>query len=195
MTSEIDSELKPLSSMSWLLVLFGVISLGVGIFFVASPHETLSTFTVIAGIFLLIDGVLAILAAIFGHGEGRGVVSILGVLSVIAGLVLIKHPFSALVAFTVIIGIFFVASGVVRLIVAIGDAEGRGGNIGIAIVDLIAGIAILAWPDLSLSTLAVIIGIVLIIRGIAYIYAGFALRSAVHKVSAGQEPSSEASSI
>ena len=46
-------------------MLFGVVTLGVGVFFVVSPHETLSTFTVIAGIFLLVDGVLAIFASIF----------------------------------------------------------------------------------------------------------------------------------
>ena len=46
-----------LRSLWWLLVLFGVVAVGVGIFLV-SPHETLSTFTVIAGIFLLVDGVL-----------------------------------------------------------------------------------------------------------------------------------------
>ena len=44
----------------------GLAALGVGIFFVASPHETLSTFAVIAGIFLLADGALAIAGSIFG---------------------------------------------------------------------------------------------------------------------------------
>jgi uncharacterized membrane protein HdeD (DUF308 family) len=165
--------------MWWLMILFGVISLGVGIFFVVSPHETLATFTVIAGIFLLLDGVLAIIASIFGRGEGRGLLATLGVLSIIAALILIKHPFNALIVFVLIVGIWLIASGVVRLIAAFSDSEGRGGNFAIAFIDIIAGIAILAWPNLSLSTLAVIIGIVLIIRGIADIFAGFELRSAI----------------
>ena len=67
-----------------------------GVFFVVSPHETLSTFTVIAGIFLLFDGVLALLGSIFGKGEGRGLLALIGVLSAIAGLVLIKKPFDTL---------------------------------------------------------------------------------------------------
>lgn len=178
MEASIGEAIKPLRSIWWLLVLFGLISLGVGIFFVASPHETLSTFTVIAGIVLVIDGALAVLGSIFGNGEGRGLLATIGVLSLIAGLILIKHPFNALIVFVLIVGIWLIVAGVVRLIVGIGDREGRGGNLMLAAIDLIAGIAILSWPDLSLSTLAVIIGIVLIIRGLADIYVGFALRGA-----------------
>ena len=160
-------------------MLFGVVTLGVGVFFVVSPHETLSTFTVIAGIFLLVDGVLALFGSIFGKGEGRGLLALIGVLSAIAGLVLIKKPFDTLVVFTLIIGVWFVVAGIVRFVVALGSPEGRGGNILTAILDLIAGIVILAWPDLGLATVAVIIGIVLIVRGALFIVAGWQL----HKLS------------
>jgi uncharacterized membrane protein HdeD (DUF308 family) len=77
----------------WLLVLFGVVAIGVGIFLVVSPHETLTTYTVIVGILLLVDGVLGIISSIVGRGEGRRLLALLGVLSAIAGLVLIKKPF------------------------------------------------------------------------------------------------------
>jgi uncharacterized membrane protein HdeD (DUF308 family)/predicted MFS family arabinose efflux permease len=166
------------TSLWWLFVVVGLIAAGVGIFFVASPHETLSTFTVIAGIFLLVDGALAIIASIFGHGEGRGLLAVIGVLSAIAGLILIKHPFNTLVFFTIIVGIWLVVAGIARFVTAFSAREGRGGSIAIAVVDVIAGAVILAWPDLGLSTLAVIIGIVLIIRGILFIAAGWELRKA-----------------
>jgi len=151
------------------------------VFFVVSPHETLSTFTVIAGIFLLVDGVLAIFGSIFNDGEGRGAMAIIGVLSAIAGLVLIKKPFDTLVAFTLIFGVWFVVAGVMRFVVALWSPEDRGGNILTAILDVVAGIVILAWPDLGLSTLAVIIGIVLIVRGLLFIVAGWQL----HKLDGG----------
>ena len=93
-------ELRPITNLWWLVVVFGVVTFGVGVFFVVSPHETLSTFTVIAGIFLLVDGVLAIFGSIFGKGEGRGLLAIIGVLSAIAGLLLIKKPFDTLVVFS-----------------------------------------------------------------------------------------------
>ena len=175
MSTNAADNLRPLSSLWWLPVLFGVVTLGLGVFFVVSPHETLSTFTVIAGIFLLVDGLLAIFGSIFGKGDGRGLLALIGVLSAIAGLVLIKKPFDTLVAFTLIVGVWFVVTGVVRFVVALGEPEGRGGNIVTAIFDLVAGIVILSWPDLGLSTVAVIIGIVLIVRGALFIVAGWQL--------------------
>jgi uncharacterized membrane protein HdeD (DUF308 family) len=184
MSTNAGIEMRPVSSLWWLLVLFGVATFGVGVFFVVSPHETLSTFTVIAGIFLLVDGVLAIVGSIFGKGEGRGLLALIGVLSAIAGLVLIKQPFSTLVVFVLIIGVWFVVAGVVRLVSAFGTSEGRGGNLLIAALDLVAGIVILAWPHLSLSTFAVIIGIVLIVRGILFIAAGWELRKLGREVAA-----------
>jgi uncharacterized membrane protein HdeD (DUF308 family) len=175
MSTNAAGELRPVESLWWLFALFGVVTLGVGVFFVVSPHETLSTFTVIAGIFLLVDGVLAILGSIFGKGDARGLLALIGVLSAIAGLVLVKKPFDTLVAFTVIVGIWFVVAGGVRFVVALASREGRGGNLLSAIFDLIAGIVILSWPDLSLSTLAVIIGIALILRGLFFIASGWQL--------------------
>ena len=179
MSTNAADNLRPITSLWWLPALFGVVTFGVGVFFVVSPHETLSTFTVIAGIFLLFDGVLAIFGSIFGNGEGRGLLALIGVLSAIAGLVLIKKPFDTLVAFTLIVGVWFVVAGIVRFVVALGSPEGRGGNILTAILDLIAGTLILAWPDLGLATVAVIIGIVLIMRGALFIVAGWQL----HKLS------------
>jgi uncharacterized membrane protein HdeD (DUF308 family) len=174
--------LHDVTRLWWLVALFGVVVAGVGIFFVVSPHETLSTFTVIAGIFLLIDGVLALLASIFSKGEGRGLVAIIGIVSVLAGLLLVKRPFDTLVVFVLIIGIWFVVAGIARAVTAFGEPEGRGGNLAVAALDIVAGIVILAWPDLGLSTFAVILGIVLILRGILLIAAGWELRRVDHEL-------------
>lgn len=100
----------------------------------------------------------------------------LGVLSAIAGLVLIKHPFDTLVVFTIIIGVWLVVVGVVRFVASFSLAEGRGSSIALALFDIVAGAVILAWPNLGLSTLAVIIGIVLIVRGILLFVAGWEMR-------------------
>ncbi|HMD52598.1 MAG TPA: DUF308 domain-containing protein [Solirubrobacteraceae bacterium] len=176
MADPAEDPLDQMASLWWLLMLFGVALFGVGVFFVASPHETLTTFTVIAGILLLIDGILAILGSIFGRGEGRGMLALIGALSAVAGLILIKKPFDTLIVFTLIVGVWFIVAGVVRFVAAFAAPEGRAGNILIAILDLVAGILILSWPSLGLATLAVIIGIVLIFRGALFIFAGWSLR-------------------
>jgi len=183
--STVDNPLRSVTTLWWLVLLFGIAALGVGIFFVASPHETLKTFTVIAGIFLVVDGVLALAGSIAGRGEGRGLLALIGVLSMIAGLVLIKRPFETLVVFVLIVGIWFVVSGVSRLVVGLSEREGRGGNLLVAALDALAGIVVLAWPDLGLSTFAVIVGIVLIVRGLLFIAAGWQLRGVDRELAHG----------
>jgi uncharacterized membrane protein HdeD (DUF308 family) len=180
MSSQADEALDLLRAVWWLLIIFGVIAIGVGVFLLADPHESLSTLTVIVGILLLIDGVLAVISSVVGRGEGRGLLALVGVLSAIAGLVLIKKPFDTLIVFTLIVGVWFVVAGVVRFISAFAEPEGRAATIAVAVLDLIAGIVILSWPGLGVATFAVIVGLVLIFRGVLFIYAGVAL----HRVGA-----------
>ena len=162
--------------LSWFLIGVGVLTLAVGVFFVASPDETLKVFTVLGGILLLVDGLLAIIGALVGVSESRGLLAMVGVLSLIAGLVLIKKPFQTLLVLVVILGVWLVVAGIATFVSAFSQREARGANIFVAIVDLIAGIVILSWPKPSLSTLAVIFGIVLIIRGALFVYAGWLAR-------------------
>jgi len=162
--------------LSWFLIGVGVLTLAVGVFFVASPDETLKVFTVLGGILLLVDGLLAIIGALVGVSESRGLLAMVGVLSLIAGLVLIKKPFQTLLVLVVILGVWLVVAGIATFVSAFSRREGRGANILVAIVDVIAGIVILSWPKPSLATLAVIFGIVLIIRGALFVYAGWLAR-------------------
>jgi uncharacterized membrane protein HdeD (DUF308 family) len=167
----------------WLFVLYGVIALGVGVFFVASPHETLRVFTRIAGIVLVVDGVIAIIRSIVGERESRGLLALIGVISAVAGLVLIKLPSETLVVLALIFGVWFIIVGVVRFVGALSIREDRAAGILLALLDVIVGIVVLSWPELGLATLSIIIGIGLIIRGGLFMFAGFELRRAPREAS------------
>ncbi|MSX03244.1 MAG: hypothetical protein F2813_08830, partial [Actinobacteria bacterium] len=162
----------------WIPVVMGLIALGVGIFFVVKNDSTLTTVTVILGIFLLIQAAVEILTAILGKGEGRGVLAVVGVVTAIAGLLLVKKPFETLTVLILILGIVFIVAAIARFVDAASSSEGRGGNFLVCLIDLAAGVIILAWPDLTLTAVAVIIGIVLIIRGLLMIAFGLQIKSA-----------------
>ena len=106
--------------------------------------------------------------------------ALIGVLSAIAGLVLIKKPFGTLVVFVLVLGVWFIVAGVVRFVGAFGERDGRASSIAVAVLDMIAGIVILSWPGIGLTTLAVIVGIVLIVRGGLFVVAGWELRRLGH---------------
>ena len=144
MSTNVPDALKDFRSLWWLFVLFGLLTLAAGIILIAWPGPSLVTIAVIIGIFLLVDGVIDVILSIVGKGEGRGLVAVLGVLSIIAGLIMVKHPFSALAVLVIIVGIWFIVAGVVRFIAAFSDRDGRGTNIVVGILDVVAGIVVLA---------------------------------------------------
>ena len=173
-----DESFISVQRLWWLFVVYGLAALGIGIFFVASPHETLSVFTVIAGIVLVVDGVIAVIRSITGELENRGLLALVGVISVVAGLVLIKHPFQSLVVLALIIGLWFVIVGGIRFVAALADRQDRLASILLSLLDIVIGIVVLSWPEIGLATIAVIVGIGLIIRGGLFMVAGFELRAA-----------------
>ena len=173
-----DESFISVQRLWWLFVIYGLAALGIGVFFVVSPHETLSVFTVIAGIVLVVDGVIAVIRAITGELENRGLLALVGVISVVAGLVLIKHPFQSLVVLALIIGLWFVIVGGIRFVAAFADRQDRLANILLSLLDIVIGIVVLSWPGIGLATIAVIVGIGLIIRGGLFMVAGFELRAA-----------------
>ena len=170
-------QLRRITAVAGILIaVFGAAVALAGVFLIVSPHETLSTLTVIVGVLLLVDGILAIGSSLAGHGEGRTLLALVGVLGAIAGLVLIKKPFGALTVFALIVGVWFIVAGIVRVLAGLAGPDGRAGNLLIAALDLLAGIVVLSWPGLGIATLAVILGIVLVLRGALLIAAGIALR-------------------
>jgi uncharacterized membrane protein HdeD (DUF308 family) len=176
-TTSMPEQLREFRSLWWLFMIFGVLTFAAGIIVLVWPSISLLTLTVVLGIFLLVDGIFETVAAIRAKGEeGRGMLALLGALSIIAGLLMMSLPGESLVALVLIMGAWFVAAGIVRFVHAFSDHEGRTGNILIGILDVIAGVIILAWPGIGLKTMAIVVGIILIIRGVAFLFGGWQLR-------------------
>jgi uncharacterized membrane protein HdeD (DUF308 family) len=158
------------------MLLVGILSVVAGIVLVFKPSNSLATLAVIFGIFLLIDGIGELIASLAGAVENRTLAAILGVLAVIVGIALIRHPFHGVTAIGLLIGIWLVAAGVVRLVRAL--VLGRHPVLGvlIALLEVFVGIAIVADPHIGYATLAVLVGIWLILSGVGTIALGVTLR-------------------
>ena len=161
------------------LVAVGLVSALAGIVLLVWPDITLVTLAVVTGVFLLVDGGLEIVRALRSHGdEGYALLALLGALSVIAGLIFIKHPFSTIAVFVLVLGAWFVVVGVTRFVMAFAEGEGRLTGIVVGLLEVLAGVVVLAYPDLSLRAGAVLAGILLIVRGLALIWGGRQIRAA-----------------
>lgn len=160
----------------WALLLLGVMCIAAGVVVLVQPDISLVTLAVIAGIFLLVDGIYDVGVAIAQRVEGRGLLAIIGVLSAIAGIILIRHPIESVVAIALLVGIWLVCIGVVRLISAFELALNRGWNAFVALIEIAAGIIIVAIPDIGVATLAIFIGIAFVLRGVGLCAAAWLLR-------------------
>ncbi|MCE3607438.1 DUF308 domain-containing protein [Massilia sp. P8910] len=102
----------------WMLMLFGLVSLAVGVLATFNPAITLLTLIVLMGANALVSGVLDIVIAIrvrkFIHGEWLLLLS--GVASIVFGLIALLFPLGAgAVMLATIVGVYALISGVLLL--------------------------------------------------------------------------------
>lgn len=169
-------EVSEVTRSWWLVTVMGVLSVVAGIVVLAKPGDSLATLAVIAGIFILVDGLAELVAALATRTEGRGLVAVLGVLSVVVGLLLIRHPIHGVTAVALLLGLWLVAAGVVRLIGAFEEPEHRGRRIASALVLGVAGVVIVASPHIGYATLALVAGLGFIAYGLSLLVLGWSLR-------------------
>jgi uncharacterized membrane protein HdeD (DUF308 family) len=160
----------------WLVLLTGILCIIAGAIVLAKPSDSLVTLAVIAGIFILVDGIFEIAASFSRATLNRGLVAILGVLSAIVGVLLVRHPIAGVAAIALLIGIWLIAFGVVRFVAAFDLPDGRVWNIIVAVIEVIAGIVIVSSPDIGFATLAVLVGLGFIFKGVAMCVLGWQLR-------------------
>ena len=192
MQQEPDPEFEAVRAVAkawWLGLIVGLITLAGGIVLVAYPGPTLTVIALLVGIELLIGGLFLIVGAL-GHPAGSRVWGVLGgSLAVIAGVIVLRHPSGSILVVAMAVGIYLILSGVLRLVGATESREGRGWLVLAALIDLALGIVIVSWPSFGITTLAIVLGIVLIVRGLALVAIAFVLRAA------GRELASAAGSV
>jgi uncharacterized membrane protein HdeD (DUF308 family) len=163
-----------------VLIGAGIVGIVAGILALAYPDLTLLALALIAGINLLLLGLLGLIDAFHDTGDvtGRVLAAVLGLIGIIAGLVVMRRPGESLLAILLVVGIWLIVTGIVDFFRAVVVAENRGIRLLGALVDIVLGVLILALPGLSLGTLAVLLGISFVVRGAIAVMRGIGLRRA-----------------
>jgi uncharacterized membrane protein HdeD (DUF308 family) len=188
MTYSSDTSTLEGLARSWGWVLFyGILTLILGIMVLVWPGASLATIAILFGLQLLVAGIFEIVA-IFRHGESGGMrvlSAVLGVLSIIVGLWVLRNLLAAVGALAILLGIYWVVSGIIRTVDAIADSTtpARGWSIFGGLLSVIAGAVVFLWPGISLLTLIWVLGIWLVVWGIVIIVSSFSVRSAQKQMS------------
>jgi uncharacterized membrane protein HdeD (DUF308 family) len=100
-----------------------------------------------------------------------------GIVSIVFGALIlsINWGVDSLAAF---IGVLFIIEGVAIAITKPLDGGTRSTNLVVGLLGVAAGIALLVWPDKGLYTLAVFVGIFVILSGLLHIVGAFVNRNA-----------------
>jgi uncharacterized membrane protein HdeD (DUF308 family) len=165
----------------WLLpVVDGSVSLIVGLLALVLPRESLATIAVLLGVGLVLLGGLRVATALFVDepGSPRLAGAAIGAIAMLAGVLVIARPGGAVTGVAIVIGCWSIVVGAVVLSQAVVVRTDRWLNLARAVVDIGVGVLLVAWPDIALTTLAVVAGLYLMWRGAIEIALGVTLRRA-----------------
>ncbi len=161
---------------SRIAVIAGIIMLVCGVLAVAAPLAAGISITFLVGLLLIAGGVAQCVLAFQTGAFGRGLlIFLVGALTAVAGFFLISQPIEGLAAITFFLAAYFIVTGVFELVAAfqVKPAEGWGWLLFNGIVTLILGILI--WRQFPLSgiwAVGVLFGIKLIMSGWWLIFVG-----------------------
>jgi uncharacterized membrane protein HdeD (DUF308 family) len=187
--NETPHSVSDLARRVWMAaILSGVLAVILGVVILAWPGPSIVVAAVLFGLYLVVSGVALVALALTlpASGGSRFLNFISGALSVILGILAFRHfgQGYAILLLAIWIGIGFIFRGVTAVASAVGERgfPGRGWAIFFGAISIIAGVVVLAYPFDSIVTLALVVGIWLIIVGVMEIISGFGMRSNAKKV-------------
>jgi uncharacterized membrane protein HdeD (DUF308 family) len=161
----------------WLVLLWGIFALIVGILFLAYPYNTLMASIVFLGVYWFIGGIFTLFAA-FMDTTDRGWKILISIISILAGLAILAYPlysFLLLPAFFVIfVGFWGCFVGIVKLYQGFTGKDAGSAILGL--LSIIFGILLLVYPYIAVALFPYIIGGFALVGGIAAIVISFTIR-------------------
>ena len=102
-----------------LLALLGVLSFIVGLYALRHVLLTIAALALLLGIFWIVNGTVEMFAALSHLGmQGRGWTIFMGLLSVLAGVVVLVYPGISLATLAVVLGFWLLVFGIMEIVLA-----------------------------------------------------------------------------
>jgi uncharacterized membrane protein HdeD (DUF308 family) len=176
---------------SWQATLIlGLVTLVLGVIVTAHPNGSLSVLAVLIGIAAIVSGIFHLIRSLDRGAPHRAWLGVSGLAFIALGVVLIRHLHLTIALIALLVGLTWIVQGIAGLMSAVtGPREGAvwWGVFGFA--SLIAGIVVIASPEASVTVLAVLVGVWLLVIGLLEIVGALILQHAL-----AQAPPSDRSS-
>lgn len=172
----------------WAVALRGVLAVIFGLIAIATPGVTLLSLALFFGVYLLIDGVFGIVAAIRAarRDERWGLLLAEGVLDIVMGLIAVAFPVGAVLAFVLATAAWSLVTGVLMLMSAfkLTAEHGRWWMVLGGVASLLFGVALAVSPVIGAVVLTWWLGAYALAFGAFLLVLAFRLR-AKHQESPG----------
>jgi uncharacterized membrane protein HdeD (DUF308 family) len=162
----------------WAILAWGLVTLVAGIGTIVWPGRTILVVAVLIGIQFFVSGIVRLIRVFALDDEGHRTWDVVvGLGSVVVGILCLKNVFQTIAALTLIIGIMWVVQGIAEFFVGVaGLTQHRGLTNLMGILGFVAGDDVLTYPITSVLALAWVLGVWLTAYGIMQIAAAFAVR-------------------
>ena len=163
---------------SWQATLMlGLVTIVLGVIVIAHPNGSLRVLAVLIGIAAIISGLFQLIRAADRAAQHRLWLGVCGLVFIALGVVLIRHLHLTLALVGLLVGVSWIVQGIAGLMSAFcGPQEGAVWWAVFGSISLIAGVVVTASPLSSVTVLAVLVGIWLLVIGLLEIVAGLILQ-------------------
>ncbi|WP_430333571.1 HdeD family acid-resistance protein [Rhodococcus sp. ACT016] len=169
--------------LTGLTVVFGLLTLGLGIVMLVWPHATLVVAAVLIAIQVFAFGIIQIVRSFAEVGaptSARTLTGLSGALAILLGFLVLRSPLQTLVIIALVIGAWWVFRGVLDIVAGASEVRGhRAASIILGIISVVAGAIVLLQPELSLGVFVIVVGVWMILYGVIVVAAPFLLRRAM----------------
>jgi uncharacterized membrane protein HdeD (DUF308 family) len=179
-------QVSGLTSNWWALALRGALSILLGLVAFTMPDITIVALVYVFGVYALVEGVLAIMAAIRGIREHDrwGWMLIEGIVCIVAAVVAFMMPGVGALAIVYLVAAWAIITGVLEIAAGIKlrkIIEGEWMLILAGVLALVLGFYIVSRPAAGILLLATWLGIYAIFAGILTMMLAFRIRNWVHE--------------
>jgi len=172
--------MKTKQSPWWLHLISGILNIVVGILLLTTPVKTVVLLVLALGIYWLIHGIVTLVSMFLDHSSWFWKL-LVGLLSIAAGIIVLRHPLMGAVVIPAIIvlllGIQGLITGIVSLIMAF-----QGGGLGagiLGVLSIVFGVILIAnyTNIVAIASLVWVAGIFAVVGGILQIARAFMQRN------------------
>lgn len=111
-----------------------------------------------------------------------GLVLAVGIVAVVFGILVLANIWGSVHLVAIFAGLFLLFAGILQFFIGGG---GKTGRIVAGVIAIVAGIALIAWPEASAKTVAVVVGLAFLIWGVSVAIAAISARGEGYGVVVG----------